>query len=72
MNTTPLPAPGDLIDEREVASVLSVSVKTLRNWRWRSEGPRWRKIGSRCIRYYRRDVLDFIDAGAARAEGGAQ
>lgn len=43
-------SPGDLVDEREVAAILGVSVQTLRNWRWRGEVPRYRKIGLRLVR----------------------
>lgn len=72
---TPMPqraatlAPGDLLDEREAAAILGASVQTLRNWRWRHEGPRFRKIGLRLVRYGRADLLAFIegtqDRGAA-------
>jgi predicted DNA-binding transcriptional regulator AlpA len=72
---TPMPqraatlAPGDLLDEREAAAILGASVQTLRNWRWRREGPRFRKIGLRLVRYARADLLAFIegtqDRGAA-------
>jgi len=70
---TPQPAatlaPGDLLDERETAAILGASVQTLRNWRWRGEGPRFRKIGLRLVRYPRADLLAFIegtqDRGAA-------
>ncbi len=44
-------APGDLLDEREAAAILTASVQTLRNWRWRGEGPRFRKVGKRLVRY---------------------
>lgn len=56
-------SPGDLVDEREAAAILSVSVQTLRNWRWRCEGPRWRKLGQRMVRYHRADLADFIGGG---------
>ena len=62
-------APGDLVDEREAAAILGASVQTLRNWRWRGEGPRFRKIGLRMVRYQRNDLLAFVegtqDCGAA-------
>lgn len=53
--------PGDLLDEREAAAILNASVQTLRNWRWRREGPRFRKIGTRMVRYARADLLAFIE-----------
>lgn len=62
---TPQPAatlaPGDLLDERAAAAILGASVQTLRNWRWRGEGPRYRKIGARLVRYVRADLLAFIE-----------
>ena len=56
---TPLVA-GDLVDENEAAAILGARVQTLRNWRWRGEGPRYRKIGLRLVRYEKRDLLAFI------------
>lgn len=56
--------PGDLLDEREAAAILAVSIQTLRNWRWRGEGPRFRKIGLRLVRYSRADLLAFIEGDA--------
>ncbi|MDA3913117.1 helix-turn-helix domain-containing protein [Oleiagrimonas sp.] len=63
---TPL-SPGDLIDERKTAAILSVSVQTLRNWRWRGDGPRWRKLGKRVVRYHRADLAAFIEGKAGEA-----
>ena len=67
---TPQPAPplapGDLLDEREAAAILSASVQTLRNWRWRGEGPRFRKIGLRMVRYSRADLQTFIEGAQDR------
>lgn len=57
---TPL-SPGDLVDEREAAAILSASVQTLRNWRWRGGGPRWHKIGLRLVRYHRAELAAFIE-----------
>lgn len=53
-------APGDLIDEREAAALLGLAVGTLRNWRALRQGPRFRKIGTRAVRYRRADVAAFI------------
>lgn len=55
--------PADLLDEREVATVLHIAVDTLRNWRWKGEGPRAIKLGKRAVRYRRADVEAFIEAG---------
>lgn len=59
-------APGDLVGEREAAEILSTAVHTLRNWRWRGEGPRFLKIGARMVRYQRSDLLAFIEGAQDR------
>jgi hypothetical protein len=58
-------SPGDLVTEREAAAILSASVQTLRNWRWRNEGPRFHKVGLRLVRYHRADLAAFIAGDAA-------
>lgn len=55
--------PGDLVDEKEVAAILDVAVQTLRNWRWRGEGPPYVKIGKRLVRYYRPGLATHIEVG---------
>lgn len=62
--------PGDLVDERVAATILSVSIQTLRNWRWARKGPRARKVGQRLVRYHRTDLADFI-AGDVAKDGSA-
>jgi hypothetical protein len=51
-----------LMDEHQVAEMLSVSVGSLRIWRCRRVGPRFIHI-RRCVRYRVRDIEDFIKAG---------
>ena len=53
----------DLLDENEAAHTLSVAVQTLRNWRWKGEGPRFVKLGKRTVRYRRGDLAAFVEAG---------
>lgn len=60
---------GDLIDEREAAAILGCAVQSLRNWRWRSIGPRYCKVGARLVRYRRADLAAFVDAGNKQASG---
>lgn len=70
-STTQQPAaalkPGDLVDEREAAAILGASVQTLRNWRWKRQPPRWKKVGARLIRYSRADLEAFVDGKAGAA-----
>lgn len=56
--------PADLLDENAAAAALDVAVQTLRNWRWRGEGPRFVKVGTRLVRYRRGDLAAFVEAGA--------
>ncbi|MBS0462985.1 MAG: helix-turn-helix domain-containing protein [Proteobacteria bacterium] len=53
-----------LIADSELAALLSVSTKTLANWRGKGEGPRFVKVGKRCVRYRQSDVAAFIERGS--------
>lgn len=57
---TPAIGPGDLLDEKETAALLGVAIRTLRNWRCTSNGPRFHKVGARMVRYRRADLVAFI------------
>jgi len=48
-----------LMDQKEVASMLGVSVKTLECWRWKKVGPKYIKLG-RLARYKVSDVMAFV------------
>ncbi|EQD69664.1 phage transcriptional regulator, AlpA, partial [mine drainage metagenome] len=60
-----------LLDEREVAAHLKVSVSTLRNWRVARRGPPFVKVGARAVRYRLLDVQIFIEAGVRDAKAAA-
>ncbi len=49
-----------LIDEHAAASLLGLSVKTLRRWRWSGGGPSYVKLG-RCVRYDPAEIGAFIE-----------
>lgn len=49
----------DLIDEKQAAARLAVSVRTLQQWRVSGGGPRFAKIG-RCVRYRAGDLAEFV------------
>ena len=53
-------APADLITQAELAAELQIAEKTVENWRWLGQGPRYVKVGSR-VRYRRRDVDRWLD-----------
>ena len=51
-----------LVNETEAARILSLSVKTLRRWRWAGKPPRFLKIGS-AVRYEPAELAAFIETG---------
>jgi excisionase family DNA binding protein len=51
----------ELLTEKELASLLKVSARTLRAWRDAGEGPPAIKIGRRAIRYRRSDVERWLE-----------
>ena len=55
-----------LLDEREVAEALHVSLGTIRRWRLFRTGPPFRKIGA-LVRYERQAVASWL---ASRPTGG--
>jgi hypothetical protein len=55
--TTNIPEP--LITEGEAASILRVSLTSLRRWRRQGSGPVYRKLG-RTVRYRPNDLSDFV------------
>lgn len=63
--TPPLPNVGDYVSTAEAARILGVSQQTLANWRWNGEGPRFRRLGRRLVRYHRRDLAAFAAGEAA-------
>jgi len=60
-----IPAPRELLDEKEAADYLTVAVATMRNWRSLKRGPRFLKIGARCVRYSRADLDSFMKVDPA-------
>ncbi|MBN8737662.1 MAG: helix-turn-helix domain-containing protein [Xanthomonadales bacterium] len=60
-------AAGYLLTDTEVAALLGASLQTVRNWRWRGEGPRFVKLGGRMVRYKPADVQAFIEGQGAAA-----
>jgi len=57
--------PRDLLEPAELAALLHVSTKTLRNWRSLRKGPTPTKFGSKA-RYLGQDVIDWIEAERKR------
>ena len=49
-----------LLTEKGAADFLDLTPRCLQAWRSRGGGPRFVKISSRCIRYRRCDLLDWV------------
>ncbi len=47
------------IDEKEAARITGIAVQTLRNYRQKSKGPAYCKVGS-SIRYFLPDLQEFM------------
>ena len=60
--------PGDpefwfsLIDEKEAASFLGLTDRTLQKYRQRGGGPKFVRVSSRCVRYRRYDCNQYSEA----------
>jgi excisionase family DNA binding protein len=48
------------LSETEAAQYLSLSVKTLRRWRFDRKGPTYAKLNNKLIRYSRSDLDDWM------------
>jgi hypothetical protein len=57
--------PAEWQNEDAAAAYLAVSVHTLRGWRTKQCGPRFRKIGGKAVRYSTADLLAFVNAAPA-------
>lgn len=59
-----------LLTTQEAAEWLGASRRTLESWRLhRNGGPAWRNLGRRLVRYARRDLEAFAQAGAGELVG---
>jgi hypothetical protein len=57
------------VKEQRAAEILSLSVKTLRSWRLRGDGPRYAKMG-RSVRYAISDLEAFAAASIRKSTSG--
>jgi excisionase family DNA binding protein len=55
-----------LLTEREAASVLAVSQRTLQKWRLTGDGPPYAKVG-RLVRYSTADLDAYVAQGRRRS-----
>ena len=52
------------INEKQVAELLGISVKTVQAWRLKSIGPRYWRLHNKLVRYQWQDVLDYLEGTA--------
>lgn len=50
----------DLVNEHRASEMLSLSVKTLRKWREKGINLRFKKIGTKMVRYSIREIEKFL------------
>jgi hypothetical protein len=65
MKLTPTQVPSDLdalIAEMHAARFLGVSARSLQKWRCEGGGPNFVRVSSRCIRYRRRDLIEWSES----------
>lgn len=60
-----------LIDDGELAAVLNIPVRTLRNFRYRGGGPKFVKIGA-SVRYLMSDVDAWLNANKKETTSQAE
>lgn len=51
-----------LLPEKTAAQLLSISPRTLRNWRVQGKGPQFVKLSSRAIRYRYGDIIQWSES----------
>jgi predicted DNA-binding transcriptional regulator AlpA len=54
--------PDALASEQSAAEFLGVTPRALQKWRMTGEGPRFVRISSRCVRYRRRELVEWAQA----------
>lgn len=54
--------PDALMLELDAADFLGFSCRALQAWRYRGTGPTFVKVGSRAVRYRRRDLVAWIES----------
>jgi predicted DNA-binding transcriptional regulator AlpA len=55
-----------VLSPREAAQYLGVSVSTLKHWRAKNIGPKWRHRGARLVAYRPADLEQFLDDNTAK------
>lgn len=56
-----------LLTQKEAASILRLSEKTLEGWRWRGYGPTHISLSRRAVRYRFMDLMHWIEKHSKRS-----
>lgn len=59
-----------LLSEKEVAGWLNINPKRLQAWRLRSYGPEFVRISSKCVRYSRESIQQWLSMQSLNNVGG--
>jgi predicted DNA-binding transcriptional regulator AlpA len=57
--------PEKLVEPKEIAEYLGLPVTTLSQWRYLGTGPRYVKVGPRCVRYRWSEITAWLDSRTA-------
>ena len=60
-------APPRTLTEHEVAKLIGVNVKTLRNWRVRGLGPKYLKYHNKLVRYRLAEIISWQESNLRRS-----
>lgn len=52
----------DLLDEKEVAEYLGITVSALQSWRTERKFIPYTKLNTKIVRYRLKDILEFVDS----------
>jgi len=53
--------PEALLDEVQAAALLGFSPRALQAWRHRGGGPKFVKVSSRAVRYFRKNLIEWAE-----------
>lgn len=62
----------ELLNEQQAAEFLGVKPKTLQAWRYNQEGPKYFEPRPRVIRYFKLDLLDWLEGNSQKKVGGVK